>query len=311
MKSATIPDLSAGELQAICTIAENGSFMAASLDLNMSQPALTRTVQRVESTLGLKLFRRTTRRVETTPAGIEFVALANRMLSDLRISYASMREISDEQRGRVIISAVMSVAYTQMPRLVGGYRGTRPGVEIQLREGVHGTVVEDVRSGVADLGISYLDEVPGEFSTITLGREVFHVVMPKRHPLAAKKGITLEDLTTASLVSLPKEAHTRRLLDGLAAVAGLSLQHAVTVHHFATVMQCVRAGVGIALVPAAAVSSGLNSDLVARPLVKPALSRTMGVLVLKERALTPSAKGFLAHLQAEWDAAKTGRRRRP
>jgi DNA-binding transcriptional LysR family regulator len=156
MDQALIPDLSSKELQAVCTIAEYGSFMAASLTLNVSQSALTRTVQRVEQAVGLELFRRTTRRIEITPAGQEFIALSNRILADLRISFESMREISDEERGLVIASAVMSVAYTQLPGILARYRQARARIQIQLREGVHGGVLEDVRSGVSDFGIDHV-----------------------------------------------------------------------------------------------------------------------------------------------------------
>jgi DNA-binding transcriptional LysR family regulator len=282
--------------------------MAASLTLHMSQPALTRTIQRVESAVGLELFRRSTRRVEITPAGQEFIALANRILSDLRISFENMRDIADEQRGRIIISAVMSVAYTQLPRLVAGYRLTRQRIEIQLREGVHGTVLDDVRSGVADLGITYIEDIPSAFSSIVLGREAFHIVMPRGHALASKTGVKLEELKDVALVSLPKEAQTRRLLDGLASVDGLTLQHAVTVNQFATVMQCVHAGVGLAIVPGGAIPAALSAGLVSRPLVKPALSRTMGIVMLKDRGLTPSAKGFLAHVEEFWSPGKAAGR---
>lgn len=300
MRPALVPDLSSHELQAVCTIAEAGSFMAAAIDLNLSQPALTRIVQRVEKAVGLELFRRSTRRVEITPAGTEFVALANRILADLRISFDSLREISDEQRGRVIVSSVMSVAYTQLPRIVARYRQSRPRVELQLREGVHGTVLDDVRSGVADLGITYLDEVPPEFASTALAREALHVVMPKAHPLARRKGLALEELTPYPLVSLPREAYTRRLLDGLASVAGSALQHAVTVTQFATVMQCVHAGVGIAVVPGGAIPTALSAGLVSKPLAQPAITRTLGVVYLKDRSLPPTVQGFLADLKAAW-----------
>jgi Transcriptional regulator len=298
--AAALPDLSARELQAVCTIAEYGSFMAASLTLNVSQPALTRTVQRVEKAIGLELFRRSTRRVETTPAGQEFIALANRVLADLRISFENMREISDEQRGRAVVSTVMSVAYTQLPSIIASYRGSRSKIELQIREGVHGTVLEDVRSGVADLGLTYVDDVSPEFSIISLSHEAFHVVMPRGHQLSGRAGVTLEQLSEYALVSLPKEAQTRRLLDSHASVSGFVLQHAVTVNQFATVMQCVYAGVGLAIVPGGAVPAALRADLVSRPLTQPALSRTIGAVLLKDRALTPSARGFLSHLQQEW-----------
>lgn len=302
LQPGTVPDLSSRELQALCMIAECGSFMAAALTLNVSQPALTRTVQRVEKALGVELFRRSTRRLDITAAGQEFIDLANRVLSDLSISYENMRSISDEQRGRIIVSASMSAAYTQIPRIVASYRLTRPNIEIQLREGIQGAVLDDVRSGVADMGLTYLEEIPSEFSAIELGSEVFHFVMPTSHPLSKKKGIRVEDLAGAALVSMPKAAHIRKLLDGLAALAGLRLHHAITVHHFATAMQCVRAGVGISLVPSAAISAALSAGLVSRPLVEPRLKRSVGILFLKHRSPTPAVTGFVAQLRSDWKA---------
>lgn len=302
-RPGALPDLSARELQAVCSIAEAGSFMAAALTLGVSQPALTRMVQRVEHALGLALFRRTTRRVEVTPAGQEFVALAARILSDLRISYENMREVSDQQRGQVIVSAVMSVAHVQLPRIVARYRASRPRVEVHLREGVQGTVLDDLRSGVADIGVGYLDGVPGELEGIALAREVFHVVMPRTHPLARRRRVSLQDVAACALVSLPRESQTRRLIDGLATAAGLTLQHAVTVHQFATLMPCVQAGVGIAIVPGAAVPWAVGAGLATKPLAAPALTRTIGALLIRERGLTPSAQGFLADLRQGWAQA--------
>jgi DNA-binding transcriptional LysR family regulator len=162
------------------------------------------------------------------------------------------------------------------------------------------------------MGITYVDEVPGDFSVVSLGREAFHVVMPRQHPLSTQTGVTLEQLAPYALVSLPREAQTRRLIDSHASIAGVPLRHAVTVSQFATVMQCVWAGVGIAIVPGGAVPAALSADLVARPLTKPALSQTIGVVFLKERGLTPSASGFLAQLRSDWvQVVEPARRARP
>lgn len=300
MNRAGIPDLSSRELETVCTIAECGSFMAASLTLEVSQPAITRTVQRVEAALGLVIFHRTTRRLEVTPAGQEFIALANRVLNDLRISYANMREVSDEQRGQVIVSTVMSAAYVQMPAIVSKYHALRPLVEIQMREGVHGHVLDDVRSGVADLGITYIDDIPGEFVGTALSREAFHVVMPRTHSLAQRSEVKLGELVSYALVSLPRDSQTRRVIEGLASTAGIQLRHAVTVSQFSTLMQFVQEGVGIAIVPGGAIPSALSAGLVSRPMSEPVVSRTLGAVILRHRALTPSAVGLLAQLQSDW-----------
>lgn len=306
MRPSTVPDLTARQLHAILAVAEYNSFIAAASYLKTSQPALTRTIKRVEDVLGVRLFDRSTRRVAITAAGKEFVAVAERMLNDLRISVGSMREIGAEQRGRIVVSSIMSVANGLFPAIVAKYRAARPGVEIVLREGVHGTVLEDVRSGAADLGATYVDDVPDVVAAKRVSREVFQVILPRGHPLikqSKRSAVALAELVSFPLISLPYESRTRRIIDGAASAAGLTLQHAATVTQFATMMSFVRAGVGIAIVPSGAVAGLLGKDLAVLALSKPRLSRDVGLIWLRDRELTPAARGFAAVVEEIWRKA--------
>jgi len=303
MNPTNVPDLSARELHAVLAVAEYRSFIAAAAFLKTSQPALTRAVMRVEDVLGVRLFDRSTRRVEITVAGSEFVAMAERMLNDLRISIRGMRELAEERRGQIIISSIMSVANGLLPGMAAAYRAQRPGVEMIVREGVHGTVLEDVRSGVADLGITYVDEVPDFVTATRLSREAFDVIVPRAHPLAKKakrKGVKLADLVEFPLVSLPNDSRTRRIIDGAAASSGHQLQHVVTVTQFATMMSFVRAGVGVAITPSRALAGFLREELVVLPLIAPRLRRDLGLITLRERELTPAAKGLAQLVRDTW-----------
>src|SRR4029077_8623213 len=85
MARDTLPNLSSRQLYAVLAVAEYRSFVAAASFLNLSQPALTRTIQQVEAELGVQLFSRNTRQVSITDAGKEFVGLAERLLKDLKI----------------------------------------------------------------------------------------------------------------------------------------------------------------------------------------------------------------------------------
>src|ERR1700730_12415158 len=98
MDLSHIPDLGSRQLLAVLAIADYGSFIAAAAFLKTSQPALTRAIKRTEDGLGVSLFERSTRRVQQTPAGREFVAVAERVLNDLRISVRSMRDLADRTR---------------------------------------------------------------------------------------------------------------------------------------------------------------------------------------------------------------------
>src|ERR1700677_2696960 len=110
MDLSNIPDLGSRQLLAVLAIPDYGSFIAAAAFLETSQPALTRTIQRIEDVLGVSLFERTTRRGQLTTGGREFVAVAERVLNDLRIAVRSMRELAEQQRGQVIVATIMSVA---------------------------------------------------------------------------------------------------------------------------------------------------------------------------------------------------------
>lgn len=301
MKDPATPDLTSRQLQTILALAEYGSFIAAAALLKTSQPAVTRTVKHVEDVLGIKLFERSTRSVQITAAGKEFVGVASRMLNDLRITIRSMRELSDQRRGQIIISSIMSVANGKLPSLVSAYRLNHPGIELHVRDGVHGTVMEDVRSGTADFGITYLDDLPDPFSSVPLGRENFTVVLPRHHELAKRKSLSLSDLKGAPLVSLPGDSRTRRVIDGAASSVGLALNHVVTVSQFATMLGFVRAGIGLAIAPTSGVSSFLGNELRAVPVRGKPLARDLGIITLKERDPSPAAAGLMSLIRHSWD----------
>jgi DNA-binding transcriptional LysR family regulator len=249
MRRAVLPDFSARQLEAVLALAEYGSFVAAAAALRLSQPALTRAVQRLEAALGVRLFERSTRRVQITAAGREFAAVAERMLNDLGITVRSVREVAEERRGLVVVSSVMSVAGGALPSVIAAYRADRPGVEIHVREGVHAGVLEDVRSGVADFGIGYVDELPDPVVGSALGRETFCAVVPARHRLAGRRSLALADLRDQPIIALPTESRTRRTIDAAAATAGVTLRQMVVVTQIATVLALVGAGAGIGIVP--------------------------------------------------------------
>lgn len=301
MASLETPDLTSRQLQTILALAEYGSFIAAASLLKTSQPAVTRTVKHVEEVLGIKLFERSTRSVQITAAGKEFAAVAARMLNDLKITLRSMRELSDQRRGQIIISSIMSVANGKLPGLVSAYRLDHPGIELHVRDGVHGTVIEDVRSGAADFGITYLDDLPDPFLSVRVGREDFIIVLPKNHELARSKTLSLLDLKGVPLVSLPRDSRTRRVIDGAASSVGLTLNHVVTVSQFATMLGFVRAGIGLAIAPKSGVASFLGKELNAIPIRGRPLARDLGIITLKEREPSPAATGLMSLIKGSWD----------
>jgi DNA-binding transcriptional LysR family regulator len=296
----SLPDIDSRQLEAVLALAEYGSFVAAAARLRLSQPALTRMVKRLEAQLGVRLFDRSTRRVQITAPGREFAAVAERMLNDLGITVQSVREVAQERRGLVVVSSVMSVAGALLPRMIAAYHGDRPGVEIHVREGIYATILDDVRSGVADFGIGYVDALPDFAVGTALGRETFCAVVPNRHELAGRRSVTLAELAIHPIVALPTESRTRRTIDAAAVTAGVQLRQRVVVTQIATLLALVAAGVGVGVVPGGATRGPLPRGVRVVPLAEPKLVRRLGLIVLRERELTPAASGFLALLRREW-----------
>ena len=285
---------------AVKTVADYGSFNAAAITLNISQPVLTRTVQRVEAQLGITLFDRNTRSVEITEAGKEFVALSERVLNDMQIYMQAIEQRTDQKRGQVVISSVMSVACTVLPKIIARYKQSHPGVDLYIYEGVHGNVIENVRSSVADFGLTYLDDISPMFEEKPLSTEAFHVVLSKGHPLQKRKQIAWEALKNEQLISLPADSRTRRLIDATATTSGFQLRHNITVTQFTSMMQFVADGVGIAIVPEGSLAGALNIGLATRPLVQPKVSRVLGLVTLKERSHSVFAQEMMRQIEMDW-----------
>jgi DNA-binding transcriptional LysR family regulator len=293
VRTSSLPDVNSRQLRAVLAVAEYRSFIAAAAFLKTSQPALTRTIKQIETTLGVSLFARSTRQVSITEAGREFAALAERLLNDLKIGVENMRELAEQHRGQIVLTSIMSLAHFVLPEVIAEYNRRFPGIEIHLREGVQGNVQDDVRGGLADFGLGYVADMPGPFTTESFGAEAFSVVLPAKHRLASKKAIELNALKDATLVSLPADSRTRRIIDGAAATAGFSFRHAVTVNQFATLYNFVRHGVGLTIVPDGARPPTNDRELVSRALVRPRVSREIGIIRLRERELSRAASGLL------------------
>jgi DNA-binding transcriptional LysR family regulator len=308
MHPSDVPDIRAKELLTVIALAEYGSFVAAAAYLKTSQPALTRTIKRVERVLGVTLFARNTRRVEITSAGREFVAVAERILNDLQLTVRSMSEVTNEQRGKITISTFSAFATHTMPDLVRQYRETRPSMEVRIREGRQSEIVEDVRTGVADFGIGYVNTLPDILQSDMLRREPLYAVIPLSHPMGAKRRprVRLAELRDEALVSPPSETYLRRLIDGAAAAAGFSPRYSVTVERLLSVINHVRAGVGIGILPAGVLPHQPWVGIHAAILVEPSLSVSVGLITSRGRYLTPAASSMMALISGEiGGAAKT------
>jgi DNA-binding transcriptional LysR family regulator len=279
-------------LRAAVCVAKQASFVAAANELHVSQSSLSRMIQSLEEMLGTSLFIRTTRRVELTPAGMDLIAMAERIIGDIDITLDNMASYSNQKRSQVIVSCLMSVVPGGLHRAVAKFHKKFPSTEVHVREGIQEQVEQDIRSGKADIAIAAIDKAATEFENRKLITEEVVVGFAKPHEFQNLEQVPFSRLKGQSLVSFPRGAKMRELVDSAAATAGFSLRHSFTASQLLTLASITSSGVGVALVPSSATDLFSKLRLELRPLVHPKLVRHLGIIRLVTRPKTTVADEF-------------------
>ena len=281
------------DLQAFRAVVQLGSFRKAADAINISQPALSRRIEKLEQALGVRLFERTTRSVTLTTVGRVFAPSAEQLLDDLDVALLGIRDVSSSRLGHVTIACVPSVAYYFLPNVIARYRARYPKIRIKLIDASANEVLDAVMSGEADFGVGFMgsQETGVEFKTLL--QERFVAACRRDHPLAGRKRVTWSELYEYDYVSVDKTSGNRLLLDqALAGVAPRTASVCET-RHVTTMLGLVEAGLGVAAVPSMAMPLPTHPILTSVPLVDPVVTRRVGIVRRRGRALTPAAQEFL------------------
>ncbi len=168
-------------LEAALTIARRGSFRAAAIDLGMSTTALSHTIGRLEASLGVRLFNRTTRSVALTDAGRDFVARVGPALTEIRAAMDSARSQRETPSGMLRINASVQAGRAVAPVVLEFLR-RHPEMQVDLV--TEGRLVDIVAEGF-DLGIRPADLVPRDMIALPLGPPQRHAIVTSPDWLAS------------------------------------------------------------------------------------------------------------------------------
>ena len=125
-------NLTLHQLKVFMVVAQQGGFTSAAEELSSSQPGLTSAVRQLEEELQVRLFNRTTRRVELTSAGLELLPVAERLFAELDLTVQSLRDLGNVRRGLVIVAALPSLSATLMPQALDLAGQIPPGARIRF-----------------------------------------------------------------------------------------------------------------------------------------------------------------------------------
>jgi DNA-binding transcriptional LysR family regulator len=247
------------QLAGFIAVAEELHFGRAAERLNMTQPPLSRQIQKLEKSVGAELLERDNRRVQLTHAGQAFLEEARRLLALAERAPATARRIASGRSGVLRIGFTAASGFSILGPLLEEISAALPDVDIDLQELVTGEQIQALMTGELDLGLAR-PPFDGEiFDSRLLYREAMVVAVPAGHPLT----MLGRDLENADLKDEPLIMHSplqaRYFYDLV--VRTLPVQHSNVVHtvsQILTMVSLVAARRGVAFVPRSATALGID-----------------------------------------------------
>lgn len=285
------------QLRAFVAVAKTRSFTEACEQVHLSQPALSIAIKNLEDSLGGRLLVRTTRALRLTPEGEDFYRTAMRLLTDWDDAFEEVQGRFSLYRGKISISCMPSFAGNQLPIVLSRFREKHPDINIAIHDVIAEDVVEMVRSGRVEVGISF---DPGDAEDLLfspLFTDNFIATLAPDHPWVDQQSISWAQLISGEVIALQRPSNIRMQIERELEPEGLGLAPAYEAHQLATIGRMAATGLGVGIIPT--LCSGQMEELgaVCRPLVSPIIARRVGIITRKRAALSAAAQGIVNELK--------------
>ena len=284
-------------------VVRTGSISRGAELAHLAVGAASKRISDLEDTVGSELFERHSRGVTLTLAGQALQRHAQRILADVDHLAADLSDHASGIVGLVRLMANTSAVTQFLPADLAGFVAAHAGIRIELEESDSREAVLAVVDGRADMGI-FAERTPTfGLQTVAYRRDRLVLVVPAGHTLAARASggsLSLADIADFDFVSLPQETSLAQRLAAESAGIGRRLRMRIHVRSFDAMCQMVAAGLGITVLPDAAVQPHLRSMALARiELAGDWVERELLIGVRDPAALPRPARQLLDHLVAK------------
>ncbi|SFJ21077.1 LysR family transcriptional regulator [Planctomicrobium piriforme] len=283
------------QLRYFLRVAQRQSFTRAAEDLNISQPALSRSIQRLEEEVGQPVFERKTRSVSLTDAGVLLQARAEQVLAILEDTKAEITD--DGQSGRVRVGAIPTIAPYFLPQVLRQFSEEFPKATLIVQENTTDALLKSCTQGEIDLAILALPVAARYLDMEEMFEEELLLVLPPQHVLVDKEKIRLTDVEPYPFVLLD-EAHC--LSDNIVSFCRQRSFQPVAVERtsqLAMVQELVSLAHGISMIPAMARALDQSDRRVYRSFTGRKPTRTVAVVWNPYRFHSRLIKAFRERLR--------------
>ncbi|WP_137940381.1 LysR family transcriptional regulator [Chitinivorax sp. B] len=286
-------NVSLRHLRAFVAVACTESFTAAARNLCLTQSTLTKTIRELEEEVGLALFVRTTRSVTLTPDGSIFLPGMQRLLNDLELSLADLKEQSAGRRGSLHVACGTAFSSTVLTEVLRRMRDRFPAIHVNLLDDSSAGVIRRIALGEVDIGFgSYVGAATNVLKIRKLLTAQLGVMFPP--DVSIPDGlIGLETLWTMPLLRDKEDSSIMNVLGRHLPDLWQKVSSNFAIANLDTQFCLIRAGVGACILSALAASHPAARDLSYRLIDMPQLQRDVYVFTRNEVPLSPVATTFL------------------
>jgi DNA-binding transcriptional LysR family regulator len=290
------------QLRMFVAVAEEGGFSRAADRLHLVQSAVSAGIRGLERELGTTLFDRDTRHVELSDAGRALLPEARTVLSAVTLASDSVAQVGSGLRGSVTLGTMQAQGMRRVStaRLIAAFQRDHPGVRISARHvGGSTEMARQIDEGGLDLGVlSLIDKGPVGLELTSLGGEPMLLACAPGHPLAAAKTVSLTELAAERFVDMPEGWGVRMVTDRAFAAAGIARTVSFELNDSASVIEFVREGLAVAVLPGSMASTAPEVHQV--PIADAALSFDIYLAEPTGRRRTAAATALGAAIRAQF-----------
>ncbi len=278
------------EVRTFLAVAETRSFSRAAEALHLTQPAVSKRIQALETSLGVALFDRVGKRIHLTDAGRLFEPRAIALLDSVRDTETLLQNLHARVDGRLRLATSHHVGLHRLAPVLRAFSQRYAEVELDIRfmdsEEAHALV----GSGDVELAVVTLDP-SGEASLTAqkLWADPLEFVVAADHPLADARNITIETLGQWPAILPDLRTYTGRIVAAHFAAAGVEIRTAMATNYLETIGMLVGIGLGWSVLPRTLVHSPVTRADVDCKL----LGRDLGFVVNPARTLSNAARTFI------------------
>jgi DNA-binding transcriptional LysR family regulator len=288
------------QLEVFVHVYRAGNPTRAAAQLGLTQSAVSLQLQQLEELFGLRLFDRTTRALYPTSAATQALSAAEKILSDASGLTGHMRNLTNANVGKVAFAVTAGFASTFMPPILAKFRKANPAIDIVLYDVPAHLLINRLLTTDAEFA---LGSVHGEIPDVTIEQILkgrLSAIGIDKGAFAARKQIAWDDLAAFSTIAMRRETRIRINIDTALGKLGQAFVPTFEVSLYNTALSMTAVGLGLSILPDYILSPQQFPNLVAKPLVRPALDRQVSLIRRVGRSLSPAAARFVALVRTEF-----------